>query len=310
MQEKKFVIWCRGVCCIMIFFLHYLKRLGLQDYNEYLQPAVPAFLFVSAYLYGEQKKTRCFNISFLMKRWIALSRIFYPFIFIVMLYDILFSAYDPVDILKRFLFEVFYLTNFGYYLPECGHTWFLQRIMECYILIFLVSKFPKFVDTLKINVKLNIGVAAFVILLGLFYRGLGPIHYLFYMAIFIHSEKIRKMCEKNIAWALLLVCVIGYAGIFINYRDSFYYGINLLYFNRCFLGVTIIMACMKFCDKINPPKIIRWISNFSFEIYLAHHLFIYDLPLYVSAFATIALAMVLHVIGNNLVGKINHEFSK
>lgn len=56
MQEKKFVIWCRGVCCIMIFFLHYLKRLGLQDYNEYLQPAVPAFLFVSAYLYGEQKK--------------------------------------------------------------------------------------------------------------------------------------------------------------------------------------------------------------------------------------------------------------
>lgn len=299
-QEKKSIVWCRCFCCIMIFFLHYLKRLDLEDYNWYLQPAVPAFLLVSAYLYGVGRDSRKFGLSFLKKRWISLSQIFYPFLVAVALIDIVFGNYDPVDILKRLASGVFYLTNFGYYLPGCGHVWFLERIVECYVLLVVVSKFPNFINKLSENLMANVCLIFAVLCLGFFYRGLGPVHYLFYLLTFVHAKKIEQLVKKIITIPLFLIVLLGYCGIYVNYKGNFHYGIYLWYFNVCILGFALVLICLKWLENVTPPKIVRWLSSLSFEIYLVHHLFIYDYPLYVSASITVALAFLLHIISEKL----------
>jgi len=299
MVEKKLssVYWLRFVCCLLIFFLHYCKRVGHEELNWYFQLAVPCFLFVSAYLYGLRPKDSCtFNKAFLINRWKALSYVYYPFLFCVFIYEfVTIDNYDisGIELTKRFFVCLLYQTNYGYYLPGCGHLWFLQRLMECYIILFVLNKMQSIRLLLENKILPNIILVVLVLLSGLLYRGLGPVHFLFYVLVFIHAKKLGILANKMKLHSYIILGGLGYTGIILNYKDFFHYGIYLWYFNICLLGLLLLCFFIKYFSRDRVPSVIQFGADISLEFYLVHVLFIYKFPLVISLPLSVVMAILL-----------------
>lgn len=300
------VYWLRFICCLLIFFLHYCKRLGHEELNWYFQLAVPCFLFVSAYLYGIRPKgTSNFDKRFLFNRWKALSYVYYPFLICVFIFELITIenyGISYTELAKRFLICLLFQTNYGYYLPDCGHLWFLQRLMECYIILFVLDKTTSLRSLLQKKILPNIILIVFILLSGLLYRGLGPVHYLFYVLIFIHSKKINKLAIKMKLHLFILMGGFGYIGLFLNYKDSFHYGIYLWYFNICLLGLLLLCFFIKYFSNVKVPSIVKYGAGISLEFYLIHALFIYRFPLAISFTLSVVAAILLNKLSQILKG--------
>ena len=287
-------------------FLHYCKRLGYEDLNWYFQLAVPCFLFVSAYLYGLRPKDTCnFDGKFLLNRWKTLSYVYYPFLFCVFVYDLISIenyGLSYIDLVKKLLVCLLYQTNYGYYLPDCGHLWFLQRLMECYIVLFVLNKLGKIRSLLQTKVLPNIILVILVLISGLIYRGLGPVHFLFYVLVFIHANKIGKLANKMKMYLYILLGGLGYIGIILDYKESFHYGIYLWYFNICLLGFSLLCFFIKYFSQDRIPSIVKYGAGISMEFYLCHALFVYKFPLAISFSLSVFAAMLLKKISQTLKG--------
>jgi fucose 4-O-acetylase-like acetyltransferase len=119
--------------------------------------AVPTFLLVSAFLYGLRRNDEMpLQKNFILKRFKTLAVVYYPFIISVFLY---YAITDTDNIGKYGISlagELLFLCNFVEPLPLCGHLWFMQTLILCYLTLYATKINYKFISKLFINPQMDI----------------------------------------------------------------------------------------------------------------------------------------------------------
>jgi len=267
-----------------------------QRHNVWIfKDAVPAFIFMSAYLYG----IRGFNdggIKFLKKRWVAISSTYYPYlIFVVITFYILGNPLS--DLLISSGLGFFYLPVVRP-LPYSYHLWFIQSMALCYLFISIVGRNSKNAEIIR---RWHITVLLIIImfLIGFIYRGQDVVYITLYILVYCHANHIYILSKKH-AILLIVLLTIFYWCLSLNYESEFYYAVYLYKINECIVGLLVLMLFIHYFEKVYLPSILEYISYITMEIYLVHHLFVWDWPLYVSIPLTIISAIILHFIAGKL----------
>lgn len=293
MQTKKeySITILRVLCAIQVFFVHFFAGHNLREYMWLFDVAVPSFILVSAYLYGLRKVEPKFNFEFLKRRWIALSCVFYPYIFIKYII-LIYKLPDNIFFLfKSFVFDIFYLNTFAIN----GGDWFMQTILYCYISLFICKKI-KILDSIFKNKCYTLMLFLLVIACGFIYRGFNVIYIYAYLLVYYNAKQIQ-IIGKKYSLAILPIFVILYALDSLRYVDDFHYGIYLNYMHRCFMGILFVLLVSQLFAKIKENKIVDYLGLISFEFFLTQSFFTYDYPLYICLPCTLLVAIIFHYVG-------------
>ena len=304
--DTNFITALRFLCCIQIFLIHYFVRIDLRDYMWVFVGAVPCFLYMSAFLYGVNK-CKLDNNLFFKRRWISISSTYYPFLLFAFLYIFfLFSETDKIVDLKNLFFglvcSLLFLPDVKT-LPFCGHLWFIQTLVACYIVLWFCSKW-KVMRRLFESLSLTMLFVIVLLLMSLVYRGRFPVYVFCYLWMFYNAEKIQNyvICNvKKIKHILLHAAILagGYLLFFLGESVNIYNWVYYRYWISSIIGIeTIVLFMMLFkffqIHKLN--FIVFFGASISMEIYLVHHLFVFDYPLYYSLPLTIFLSVILKLI--------------
>lgn len=139
----------------------------MRDYMWTCSGAVPCFLLISAYIYGERPESKkCFDYKWMKKRWMSLSCVYYPFVTAVFLFY-LFGSEQPLELSVEYLLSLVYLPVVWHPLPECGHLWFLTTLVVCYLMLYMLHK------KMKIGIMLSRPRGILLFLFGILLVGGG-----------------------------------------------------------------------------------------------------------------------------------------
>lgn len=295
-----YVTWLKAICCLEIFFLHYFAGHDMREWMWIFNGAVPCFLLVSAFIYGERPETkRKFDKSWLKKRLKKLSYTYYPFVTSVFLY-FAFTCDNIKELSLSYIFSLTYLPVIYKPLPSCGHLWFLTTLIACYLLIFVLYRYNS-LYRLLIKPKMLFLFLLTILVIGGGNRNAIFVHLFFYAFVYGYSDVIKLYSRKTPLWLMALVLVMLYALLSFQYRDLFYYGIYIEYFHTCLIAILTIMITLRVLQQqARTPKVITWLSSMSMSIYLIHHLFVYDQPLYISLPVTLLLSIILNYVSNKI----------
>ncbi len=286
----------RVFCLIQVFLILYFAGIGLRNYTWIFNVAVPAFLLVSAFLYGLKRTDETvFGWDFLLKRFKAIAVIYYPFIISVFVY---YAITDSANLSKYFISligEMLFLTNYVDPLPYCGHLWFMQVLVMCYVALFVASR-SRFISRFFKSYSLSVLLFVFVVLAGFIYRGASLVYLFFYLLVYFNAQKIANYSTKYSILYLVLILLSGYFLMTYKYIELFKIGIYLNYILTCIMAIITIKIFTQTFSQTKNRYIVSWLSGISMEFYLIHHLYVYDNPLYISLFATISLSILLHFI--------------
>lgn len=282
----------RVLCAIQVFFIHFFAGHNLREYIWLFDVAVPSFILVSGYLYGLRKVEPNFNLGFLKRRWIALSCVFYPYIFVKYII-LIFRLHENIFLLfKSFIFDIFYLNTFAIN----GADWFMQTILYCYISLFICQRF-RFLDKIFKNKYYALLLFLLVIGCGFIYRGFNVVYIYAYLLVYYNAKRIKIIGEKYFSIVLPLLISL-YVLDSLRYLDDFHYGIYLNYMHRCVMGIMFILLVSQLFAKIKENKLVSYLGLISFEFFLAQYFFAYDYPLYICLPCTLLLAVLFHYVGN------------
>lgn len=293
MQTKKeySITILRVLCAIQVFFIHFFAGHNLREYMWLFDVAVPSFILVSAYLYGLRKVEPKFNFTFLKRRWIALSCVFYPYILIKYVI-LIYKLPDNIFLLfKSFVFDIFYLNTFAIN----GVDWFMQTILYCYISLFVCQKF-RILDIIFKNKCYTLMMFLLVIACGFIYRGVNVVYIYAYLLVYYNAKQIQIIGKKYFL-IILSILISLYVLDSLRYIDDFHYGIYLNYMHRCIMGILFILLVSQLFAKMKENKIVDYLGLISFEFFLAQYFFAYDYPLYICLPCTLLLAIIFHYVG-------------
>jgi hypothetical protein len=290
----------RVFCLLQIFFLHYFAGIGLRNQMWIFSIAVPVFLLVSAYLYGlKHDEDTILGKGFLLKRFKALAVVYYPFVLSVFIYYALTDASNIGSYVKSLAGDLIFLTNFVKPLPGCGHLWFMQTLMVCYISLVVCSRL-KFLDKWFRSYIFSLLLLIIVIICGFIYRGGDLVYLFFYMWTYYNAKRISQLSSKSFVYYSVTLLVAGYFLLSLHYEEAFRMGIYLEYIQTCIMAIITIKLFMMVFENVQNISIITWLSAISMEFYLIHHLFVYNYPIYISLIVTLTLSVVLHFVSQRL----------
>jgi hypothetical protein len=286
----------RVFCLMQIFLLHYFVTIGLRNEMWIFSIAVPVFLMVSAYLYGfKHDEVTILDKGFLIKRFKALSIVYYPFVLSVFIYYVVTDAVNTGSYAKSLIMEMLFLTNLGKPLPGCGHLWFMQTLMMCYISLFVCSRM-KFLEKWFRSDLISLLLLIVVILCGFIYRGADLVYLFFYLWIYYNAKRINQLSSKALVYYSCAILLLGYFLLSLHYEDVYKMGIYLKYIQTSIMAIVMIKLFMIFFASTKNISVITWLSSIAMEFYLIHHLFVFDFPIYISMTVTLALSVVLHFV--------------
>ncbi len=75
---------------------------------------------------------------------------------------------------------------------------------------------------------------------------------------------------------------------------------SLRYFHTCIIAVLTISLAVRLMDGHDLLNQVSYLSTISMDVYLVHHLFVFNNPIYVSLPLTIVLSLILHQAGMRL----------
>ncbi len=297
---------------LQVFLLHYFASHDLVEYVWVLRGAVPTFILISAYLYGikNEKQDRIFGYSFLKERFIKLSVPYY--IFLLCVYSF-WCISDPKMIGSytiSLISELLYLTDFGSIvkpLPNCGHLYFLQLIMMCYLLLFFLNQ----TNMLKRGKGIwsnRWWIAVFFMALlisGLFFKRLYFIVAFFYLLVYYNADSIKKQAERINVYALVFLIVVSYIVYYFIKCHEGAYPAFLFQIWGYIVGLLVIMLFEKCFRALPESRVIVFLSSMLMEFYLVHHLFVFDYPLYISFAVSLLLSFILSKVSFFVLGKIS-----
>jgi len=290
----------RVFCLLQIFFLHYFGKIGLIDYVWLFSVSVPVFLLVSAYLYGLKHEVgTVLGASFLTKRFTILALVYYPFILSVFTYYAITDAANIAVYFKSLCGELLFLTNFVKPLPGCGHLWFLQTLMVCYISLMICGRL-KFIEKWLKSDNISLMMLILVILCGFIYRGVDLVYLFFYLWTYFNSKRLSQLSIKSVGYFITAILLLGYFLLSLHYEDVFRMGIYLKYIQTCLMAIMTIVLCTKVFENSQNIFVITFLSAISLEFYLIHHLYVFNYPIYISFTITLVLSVALHFISQRL----------
>ncbi|MDO6739094.1 acyltransferase family protein [Wenyingzhuangia sp. 2_MG-2023] len=299
-SKNNAIVNLRVLSLLQVFLLHYFAGLGMRNFLWVFSIAVPTFLLMSAYLYGlREQNTVSLGWSFLKKRWWALSNTYYLFLTFVFLFYLVSDYVQIKTYIVSFLAGLAYITNFGYYLPGCGHLWFMQVLMLCYIVLAFFGKNSIVKAWFSSSIKTSFLFLGLLIL-GFVYRGNILVYLFFYMWLYFNANKLKLLIESMNTYLIVFLLIIGYCLLYTEYATNYNWGIYIKHFHTCIMALLTIGVFVKYKVLGFENKVIVYIGTLAMEIYLIHHLFVFSEPIYVSLPITIVLSIILHWLSNSL----------
>lgn len=297
----------RIFCCIQVFLIHYFAYLGLRNYMWIFSAAVPCFILMSAYLCGLKYDTNKIGKSFLIKRYKSLSCYYYPFIIGVFIFYSLIYPDQILNYLPTAILNLFYITTLSTPLPNCGHLWFMQTIAICYITIYLLNRdYFRRLFTNRISILIVFCVCC---LIGFLYRGAITWYMFFYLLLFFNAKRIQAFITPpknfNTHYIILITSIIiCYWLLSFDYTNWFHMGIYFRHMHSSILAILTLILFLRIFKDMNSHPLITYSASITLEVYLVHHLFVFNYPLYVSLPITIVLSIILHMIGKTILSHL------
>lgn len=293
MQKYNSIIFLRFACSWSVFFLHWFAKMEWRNYIWIWSFAVPCFLYMSSFIYGNrynEGSTKHFSIR---NRFKSLVKVYYPFITFVFLWYLLTDFSNCIQYTRTYIGYLLFATDVVKDFPNCGHLWFMQTLIICYVVLFFLLQNPQLLKKLQNN-TVQIVLFICLLLIGIVYKGPISVFLYFYILVFIYAPKIFEYGKRTKLWKQLIIIFSLFFMLSIHYENIFRYGIFLNYIHRSFLAISLIAITIRVFENKNLPSIITYLSDISMEVYLFHHLFVFSLPLYCSLTITLFLSVILH----------------
>lgn len=300
MQKKHSIEILRALCAVEVFFLHYCASHIGPETVAWFCGAVPAFLLMSAYLYGIREPQPVYGVRFFCRRWLTLGATYYPFLLCVFVVSLVSGQYPIGELLRGLVTDVFFLVGFNSSktLPGCGHLWFMTILMLCYLALVVVGNSGRVRRVLRSGWGVG-GAFVALLLIGFTYRGGGiPVRLFAYVVLFFNADRLHNLVSTRRRTLLTVgVALVCYALVVMQMAEWFRYAAYLQHMATCLIGVVTIALAERYLAHVRLGRCITFLSDISMEIYLVHHLFVYDQPLYVSVPLTLVLSVLLHFVG-------------
>lgn len=281
--------WMRSVSVMLIVLSHFLMFGGCGDFmlwlGHYLGDVFSiVFLCISALLYGMKWVRggyRPFSVkSFMKKRFVKIAASLYPYLLILLCLYICFSVSFSV---RKFITNFLFLCWFDK-IPTNGHLWFVTMIWICYGFLCVSSRIQK-----KGKVKLML-VGLFMvgaILMQLIMDKYNLPGYMFlllfvYTLFFLYAplkEEMYIRLDLHSSQSFSLRLIISLLFLMINsftlYQMSMteYDAHNTtLWYLLSACGLLWIVFLLMLFHSFKQNKLVSFLSQISFELYLVHHI--------------------------------------
>ena len=292
-DNKDYSISCaRFIAMIFIVACHMMQRDGFASdiYGAHIEWAywfnvgVQMFLFISGYLYGRKKKID--TVVFYKKSFPKLLIDYYVFIVIVLV-AIHFSSLWDTD-----LSGVIGLFTFSGTIPGLGHLWFIPVILFCYLLVPVFSEIIGAIDK-RSDMRFWIESILLILLIHVVVKRLFPTFNPAWVNCFVIGMIYSRLEQRSVVNKRVFAGgVIGFCLLIIPLQfrldywphDEFPWFIESRYgyfqnYGHVFLGILIVLIIRFIYNRISHSPssthfILRWSDKYSYDVYLAHHVFV------------------------------------
>ena len=317
------------VLCHIIQYYSFIP--GHSVLAQFFNCAVSLFIFISGYLYGT--KTISGFKKWLVKRWFVVSM---PAIILsVGVIAVLLFAGETVSLNSAIAYlldaeGILFISgnvfgNLFEAIPSLDTLWFTTVIMLCYLMIPLLQKVTKKINTDFFSAFIVLSVVAgFVI--SLFLDKYISLEYFVLFALGYYLGKIKWLDSINLR--IFLICTVIFVVLLLSrvilhhyFDDSFIY-LQFVAWSHQFIGVWFVIAFSFVSRKyyslvrtISETSVVRLMDKYSYYVYISHGVFcmgafnVYEnigslvLATVVFAVGTIALSFVLKTI-TDFFGKL------
>lgn len=305
--ESNIIRYIRSFALFSIIACHFL-----QVYNNkwawVLNVGVQIFLAISGYLYGNK------NIVDWSK-WFKdkIKKLYIPYIiYIILIFPIYQLFTDNVFNLRNLLVYICDLQWILGSVEGLAHLWFMTAIALCYTLTPFLQKIRNKVSIAFLALMI-LGILNIMVLkmfLGIF--SVVFIYCFTYLYVSL-NEKQKNFCTQCMIGLFILLLLIIDWRIILDYTNN----INKLF--HIILGLLCVIVPMQFlknCFLSNVSSFILKTDEYSYFVYITHHVFILG-PLsiafltnsiYVNViiilFMTIISSVLLKIISNKITGLI------
>lgn len=263
-SESCCITTLRSLAMAMIVACHIVLSYG-SNYYAVLNMGVQIFFVISAFLYA-QKDIVCPK-TWLMKRFMKL----YPplFIFLICAFSILFAAYPELFSIKKVFL---YFMDCQYFLgreqyEELDHLWFMTSIFICYLVTPFLQRINKY------------GVAPIWILLlfmgANYYFTNGKIDWVLFYSISYLLFRQNRNVPNIIIIGMIIVLLSVLPFLTWDIVKNYDWRRLLAYDLTSILLLIISMKIFNHFNWINTLPIVKWISSYSFELYIVHNFYIH-----------------------------------
>lgn len=284
----------------------------------YFNIGVPIFLFISGYLFGKKDVTD--YGSFLKKRFVRILLPYYMMLAVVIIANLATgTAMTAKDILSSILCQQWY----DYTVPNCGHFWYISCILVCYLLTPVLQWCCQSLKQ-KSDFAYWLYFAMGAVLLQMIEISGGLVagshYYIVYAFGYFYSYAIRtgrKQINGYLVTAACILSVLGLIGIYL--LGKFGIGVPGVVFEYYKVG-TAVAICLFFIQKSrwfmgkSWRAIIKISDQYSYTVYLAHHIFIlgslsvlgltkiFAINVILAVALTVLSALVLEKLSDKIIG--------
>lgn len=291
-KEQSKVI--KGICCIIVFLVHVPKEHGnaIQDaIGSFGYICVTIFFLLSAYgLKYSINNKKDYLKHFFRNRIIS---IYIPFVIANTLWQLL-GFEDGIDI-----WAIIGIDSFS----------FIGELIIFYLLFYIIYKNidNKKADFIMIGATLVISIVSYVFQIGWFVECLGFAYGIIFYNL---EERINNYFKKSYLKKVLSLCIISLilGTVYIRLKNI----IILNYIFKILLGISIVGFLIYLFKKVKlNNKILTFLGNISFEIYLLHEIIMKILiGLNISSGCYIVTSLLLTIILACIMNYIDMKITK
>lgn len=309
----------RGIAVCMIVSCHIFQGLHIE-LAWWMNVGVQIFLCMSGWLYGKKNigSTKKWYIRRYLKimipMWVMLTMV------LIVLKFTHTGSYSIFSAIASYLGIAGFQT-----IPELTHTWFITYILFCYLITPLLEKIDITNNTSQL--KFTGSLVGIIVCLEVLYVGkiIGMLpQYVsvyvigYYMARneYINGKDIRSIYMKLFG---MLTITLFPVRLFVQYGnikvENAYWEIlrgQIMGWHHLLIGISLFLVMLTFFEKRNMKlsKLIDWLDNYSYYIYLVHQIFILNTfsLLHITDFLILNLVIILFaiIIASMILEKITH----
>ena len=325
-QRLPYLNWLRAFGVLMILMCHFLQQQGSAYFlaaSQIFTIGNSIFFILSGFLFGMQGKVKQPVYKWYSRRF---KRIYLPFelmLLVLLIASIIRNV--PIDV-NQWIVEALgmhgWKTVYG-----ATQTWFITSILICYLFTPVISEIVADLNEKKgaiAKITISMCIIPFIIAYPLGKILDATIYiplcaYVIAYAVGSNIEKI-KITNKRAVTAFFLMCfgfVLRFA-MKILFDDTIFYTILVVNFTQTFCAFCILYIFAVIFNKKETPKVVGFLSKYSFEIYLWHYMFtdgplrLFDLtPFWITDCILVgAVSMAVAFAANKLLSFIEKALSK